>query len=129
MFLIPLFILIFAGASVAFSPDLSSQQELRQAGANVLTVVDDPARRADVEKTVIGILDESSRFNSAFEVARKQIKKQYQDHSSGADEALAVLSQFNSEWESAQEQMADLQFELRKQLTKDEWNEIYGPSE
>lgn len=129
MLLIPLIVLIFAGASIALSPDLTSQEELKRAGARVLATVDDPVRRAEVDETVVKILNKSNRFNRAYQDAVKKIRKQYQDHSSGAEEAFVVLREFETAWESAQMEMVDLQFKLREQLTEDEWNEIYGPPE
>ena len=129
MFLIPLILLIFIGTAMSFGPDFSSQEQLQEAGATVIAAVDDPARRAEVEKTVDKIFTEAKLFSKRFQTAQKQIKKQYKNHAAGADEAFTVLSQLSTDWEASQERMADLQFDLREQLTEEEWDEIYDPTE
>ena len=129
MLLVPLFLLIFAGTSLAFGPDLSSQDQLRQAGARVLAIVDDPTRRVYAEQTIASILSESKRFHRVFSATSKEIQEQYQDHAASEEEAFFTLNQLNTEWEYSQEHMADLQFDLRRQLTEDEWNEVYRSPE
>lgn len=126
MFLIPLFILMFASSVMWVNADLSTPEELKQSGAKTVAAVQDPVRRAEVDKVVKEILAESKQANKRFQAARKQIKVQYQDHAAGADEALLVLSDLNADWQVVQQRMINLQFKLREQMTEEEWNQIYG---
>jgi hypothetical protein len=49
------------------------------------------------------------------------------DHAADRAEIEAVLDQLNRDWERGQERVLDLRFELRDQLTREEWVALYSP--
>lgn len=89
-------------------------------------VVADPARVEAAQQTLKDLRIEVKAFEKKFAESGKQLTNSYKDHAADADEALAVLEDLNSGWESSQQRAVELRFELRKSLTEEEWATLFA---
>ena len=117
----------FGGGSGAIDAGALTPATVEELGERVETVVADPVRA----KAAGSILDELGQavvsFEKAFAASGKAVTRSYRDHAADRAEIEAVLDQLNRDWEAGQERVLDLRFELRDQLTREEWAALYSP--
>jgi hypothetical protein len=92
----------------------------------VAIVVEDPARAEAAQSTLADLKAEVVAFEKTFAVSGKAVKRSYRDHGADRADIEAVLDQLNRDWERGQERALDLRFELRDQLTREEWAALYS---
>ena len=90
------------------------------------TAIDDPARVEAAQQTFRELKKEVKAFEDAFSRSGKQLTKSYKDHAADKEQALAILDNLNSEWELMQLRAIDLRFELRNDVTEEEWSELFS---
>lgn len=101
-------------------------ETVKELSDRVEIVVEDPGR-AEAARSAFGELaDEVAAFEKAFAASGKEVTRSYRDHAADRAEIEAVLEQLNRDWQSGQERMLDLRFELRDQLTREEWVALYS---
>ncbi len=92
----------------------------------VAIVVEDPARAKAAQSTLAELEAAVVAFQKKFTASGKSISRSYRDHAADRAEIEAVLDRLNRDWERGQERALDLRFELRDQLTREEWAALYS---
>jgi hypothetical protein len=92
----------------------------------VAIVVEDPVRADAAQSTLADLKKETAAFGKTFAASGKALKRSYRDHGADRAEIEAALEQLNRDWERGQERALDLRFELREQLTREEWHALYS---
>jgi len=95
-------------------------------GDRVEIVVTDPARAAAAQSTLNDLGTGVVAFEKKFEASGKAVIRSYRDHAADRAEIEAVLDDLNRDWAQGQERALDLHFELREQLTREEWAALWG---
>ncbi|MEE8339350.1 MAG: hypothetical protein V3R56_04350 [Xanthomonadales bacterium] len=98
---------------------------VKQMSERTETIIDDPSRAAAVQQTLRELRKEIRAFERMFAKSGKQLTKSYKNHAAGQEQAFAILSDLNSNWEAMQISAIDLRFELRAQMTEAEWDELF----
>ena len=111
-----------AGAIDAGALTPAAVEELSE---RVAIVVEDPARADAARLTLAELEAEVIAFRKKFTASGKEISRSYRDHEADSAEIEAVFDQLNRDWEKGQERALDLRFELRDQLTREEWAALY----
>jgi precorrin-2 methylase len=88
-------------------------------------VLDSSTRAAAAQRVLKELRKEIRAFERSFAKSGRKLNKSYKDHSSTQEYALTILSDLNSDWEAMQLQAIDLRFELRDQMTEEEWGELF----
>jgi hypothetical protein len=116
----------FGGGSGAVDAGALTVETVNELSDRVEIVVEDP-RRAEAARSVLGELaQEVESFEKTFTASGKKVTRSYRDHEADRAEIEAVLEQLNRDWQSGQERMLDMRFELRDQLTREEWEALYS---
>ena len=105
---------------------LSEGVTVKELSDRVEIAVEDP-RRAEAARSILGeVAQEVTTFEEAFAASGEEVTRSYRDHEADRAEIEAVLEQLNRDWQNGQERMLDLRFELRDQLTREEWEALYS---
>jgi hypothetical protein len=116
----------FGGGSGAVDAGALTPATVEELGDRVEIVVQD-SRRAEAARTTLAELGQAAAsFEKAFTASGKAITRSYRDHAADRAEIEAALDQLNIDWERGQARMLDLRFELRDQLTREEWAALYA---
>lgn len=89
------------------------------------TVIDSPPRAAAAQRLLKELRKEVGAFERSFAKSGRKLNKLYTDHSSTHEDTLTILNDLNSDWEAGQLRAIDLRFELRDQMTEEEWGELF----
>jgi hypothetical protein len=89
------------------------------------TVIDSPPRAAAAQQLLKELRKEVRAFERSFAKSGRKLNKVYTDYSSTQEDALTILNDLNSDWEAGQLKAIDLRFELRDQMTEEEWGELF----
>ena len=92
----------------------------------VAIVVEDPARAEAAQSILVDLRKDVVAFDKKFSASGKVVRRSYRDHAADRAEIEAVLDQLNRDWERGQERVLDLRFELRDELTREEWAALYS---
>ena len=117
----------FFGGASGIGANLLTLQVLSDLSDKVEVTVVDTDRRDHALETLGVLKKDVRRFKMKFVRSGRQLNKLYKDHSAHPDDALVILDSLNSDWEARQSQALDSWFELRRTLTEDEWNQLFGP--
>lgn len=116
----------FGGGAGGIDAGVLTPETVEQLSDRVAIVVEDPAR-AEAAQSMLGDLrKEVVAFEKKFAASGRVARRAYRDHTADRAEIGAALDQLNRDWERGQERALDLRFELRDQLTREEWAELYG---
>lgn len=115
------------GGAAGISGGALTPTAVEQLSARAAIVVEEPARAEAAQSTLAELKRETAAFEKEFAASSKAIKRSYSDHAAERAEIEAVLDQLNRNWERGQERALDLRFELREQLTREEWTALYSP--
>jgi hypothetical protein len=110
----------------AVSGSMLTSAAVKQLSKQAEVVVVDPAQAEAAQETLKALGTEVKAFEKQFARSGKQLKKSYKDHAADPDEALALLDDLNSSWETSQQRALDLRFELRDSLTEEEWAALFA---
>jgi hypothetical protein len=89
------------------------------------TVIDSPARAAAAQQVLKELRQEIKAFERSFAKSGRKLNKSYKYYSSTREHALTILNDLNADWEAMQLKAIDLRFELRDQMTEEEWGELF----
>ena len=117
----------FGGGSGAVDAGALTPATVEELGDRIGNVVED-AGRAEAAQLILEDLGQAVvSFEKTFAASAKAVNRSYRDHAADRAEIEAVLDQLNRDWERGQERVLDLRFELRDQLTREEWVALYSP--
>lgn len=114
------------GGAAGLSAGALTPMAIQKLSDRVAIVVEDPARAAAAQTTLADLGNEVAAFEKKFAATGKAVKRSYRDHGADRAEIEAVLEQLNRDWERGQERALDLSFELREQLTREEWAALHA---
>ena len=96
--------------------------------SNVSDVIEEPDRRSEINATLGEMKKRSKAQNKASRQILKRLQGELGEHDANMaaidsvlDEHLASLNEYN-------EDMIDLRFQLKDQLSRDEWAALFGDS-
>lgn len=116
----------FGGGSGAVDAGALTPATVEELSDRVEIVVQDP-RRAEAARSILDDLGQTvASFGKAFAASGMEVSRSYRDHAADRAEIEAVLDQLNRDWERGQARVLDLRFELRDQLTREEWAALYS---
>jgi hypothetical protein len=92
----------------------------------IAIVVEDPVRAESAQSILEDLRKDVVAFDKKFAAAGKVVRRSYRDHEADRAEIEAVLDGLNRDWQRGQERALDLRFELREQLTREEWAALYS---
>ena len=118
--------MFFLGGGGGISGSMLTTAGVKQLIEQTELVVADPARVEAAQQTLKDLRIEVKAFEKKFAKSGKQLTKYYKDHAADADEALAILEDLNSGWESSQQRAVELRFELKESLTEEEWAALFA---
>ena len=116
----------FGGGAGAIDAGALTPAAVEQLSDRVAVVVEDPMRAEAAQSTLADLQSEVAAFGKKFTASGRAISRSYRDHAAGRAEIEAVLDQLNRDWEEGQARVLDLRFELREQLTREEWAALYS---
>jgi septal ring factor EnvC (AmiA/AmiB activator) len=116
------------GGATGISGGALTPSAVEQLSERVAVVVEDPTRTEAAQKSLAELKREIVAFEKQFAASSKAIKRSYSDHAEKRTEIDAVLDELNRDWERGQERALDLRFELREQLTREEWETLFSES-
>ena len=114
------------GGAAGFSAGALTPSTVGELSDRAAIVVEDRVRAEAAQSTLAELKRETAAFEKEFAVSGKAIKRLYGDHAADRAEIEAVFEQLNRDWERGQERVLDLRFELREQLTREEWAALYS---
>jgi len=114
------------GGAAGISAGVLTPGAVEELSDRVAIVVEDPVRADAARSTLADLKKNAVAFEKTFAASGKAVKRSYRDHGADRAEIEAVLEQLNRDWERGQERALDLRFELREQLTREEWNALYS---
>ena len=116
----------FGGGSGAVDAGALTPATVEQLGDRIEIVVQDPGR-AEAAQLILDDLGQAvASFEKTFAASEKAVNRSYRDHAADRAEIEAVLDQLSRDWEQGQERVLDLRFELRDQLTPEEWAALHN---
>ena len=116
----------FGGGAGAIDAGAQTPAAVEELSDRVAIVVEDPSRAEAAQATLDDLETEATAFGKKFTASGRAISRSYRDHAAGRAEIEAVLDELNRDWERGQERALDLRFELRDQLTREEWAALYS---
>jgi hypothetical protein len=116
----------FGGGAAAIDAGALTPASVEELSDRIEIVVEDPARAEAAQKTLDELKTEVAAFGKKFTASGRAISRSYRNHAAGPTEIEAVLEHLNQDWERSQERALDLRFELRDQLTREEWAALYS---
>jgi len=116
----------FGGGAGAIDAGALTPATVEELSDRIEIVVQDPARAEAAQTTLARLKTEVAAFGKKFTASGRAISRSYRDHAAGRAEIEAVLDELNRDWERGQERALDLRFELRDQLTRQEWAALYS---
>ncbi|MEE4110265.1 MAG: hypothetical protein V2I24_13005 [Halieaceae bacterium] len=119
-------LLAFFLGGAATSGALLSEEMLNDFMHRAEQVVADAVRVEAVAKEVTSLHDELKAFNKVLAKSGKSLSARYKDHSAGADGMQAELDVLNSAWVAAQSRVLDHRFNIRDQMTSQEWRAVFA---
>ena len=120
-----LLIAFFLGASGA-SGAVLTQGMLKDFDERTQQAIDDPARAEVVSAEVAAMADELKHLNKTFAKSGKSLSKLYKDHSADSASMQAQLDALNADWEAAQTRAVEHRFNVRDQMTQEEWQAVFA---
>lgn len=115
---------VLSGDGAAFSGVLTTST-LEDLGDRVAAAVTDPTR-AEMAATVLNSAREDVKaFEKSYVESGKNLTKYYRDHTQNGTMMTLEVDDLETHWEAAQTQVLALRFELKSQLTQEEWEQIF----
>lgn len=108
------------------SGSLLTSETLKQLGAQSLTIIASPERAKRAETIIADLRKETRAFERKFSKSGRQLNRSYKNHDADEAQTLAILDGMNSAWADMQLNAIELRFELREQMTEEEWTELFG---
>ena len=116
----------FGGGAGGINAGALTPAAVEELSDRAAIVVEDPARAEAAQSILEDLRKDVVAFDRKFVTAGKGVRRSYRDHAADRAEVEAALDQLNRDWERGQERVLDLRFELREQLTREEWAALYA---
>lgn len=100
--------------------------DLGDAKKEIKTVITDPDRQADALEVIKDAKSSTKALGKSLKDVSKELDDRLDDQNLTAAELTAIWDGFLEEIEDYHEDFVDLRFELRDQLSKEEWEAIFG---
>ena len=100
--------------------------EVKQIQARVEANVADSSRAEAAATELAALKAEIKSFDKTFGKSGKRLTKLFKDHGAGAAEMQAELDALNRDWADAQSEALEIRARLKKQLTREEWQAVFG---
>lgn len=126
MFWVFMYWYFFGGGAGAINAGALTPAAVEALSDRVAIVVEDPRRVKAAQSTLAELEAEVAAFGKVFTASGKAISRSYRDHAAPRAEIEAVLDELNRDWQRGQERALDLRFELKAQLTREEWAALYS---
>ncbi len=120
-----LLIAFFLGGSGASGATLT-QDILKDFGHRSEAAIADPIRAEAVATEVKALRGELKRFDKVFAKSGKSLRKLYKDHDADSASMRSQLDSLDAEWEAAQSRALDHRFNIRANMTRDEWQTVFA---
>ena len=122
---------LLGGTIIALVAGSSGDTMSIVAGAEIEDVIDDVVEDEERRDRIEGIIDESDDFRSETNDAYNEVLGQFTDLAASRDSEPADFEQLVAGFgtEARMEQVLDLRFRLKGELTEEEWNTLYGDLE
>ena len=117
----------FGGGASGINTGVLTPAAIEQMVDRVEIAVEDAARADDARTVLKALKQELLEFEHTFSASGASIEQSYRDHAAERADIEAELDELNRDWARAQERALDLHFELRQQLTREEWTALYAP--
>lgn len=116
----------FGGGAGAIDAGALTPATVEEISERIEIVVEIPERVEAAQMTLDELGQAVKSFEKDFAASGKAVTRSYRDHVADRAEIEAVLDQLNRDWERGQERVLDLRFELRDELTREEWAALYS---
>ena len=116
----------FGGGAGGINAGALTPATVEELSDRVAIVTEDPARAEAAQSILEDLRKDVVAFDKKYAAAGKSVRRSYRDHAADRAEVEAALDQLNRDWERGQERVLDLRFELREQLTREEWVALYS---
>ena len=116
----------FGGGAGAINAGALTPAAVEELSDRVAIVVEDPARAEAAQSILEDLRKDVVAFDKQFAASGKVVRRSYRDHAADRADVEAALDQLNRDWQRGQERVLDLRFELRDQLTREEWAALYS---
>ena len=98
---------------------------LKKLDNRVSTFITDPSRAARAAAILSSAQKDAKKFEKAYAESGKNLRRYYRDHKQNGARMMAEISSLEKRWETAQAKVLALRFELKSNLTKEEWERIF----
>ena len=115
---------VLGGGGAPFSGVLTTAT-LKDLGNRVSTFVTDPSRAARAAEILSSAQKDAKKFEKAYAESGKNLSRYYRDHKQNGARMMAEIRSLERRWETAQTKVLALRFELKSNLTKEEWERIF----
>jgi hypothetical protein len=116
----------FGGGAGGINAGALTPATVEELSDRVAIVTEDPARAEAAQSILEDLRTDVVAFDKKSAAAGISVRRAYRDHAADRAEVEAALDQLNRDWERGQERVLDLRFELREQLTREEWVALYS---
>jgi hypothetical protein len=116
----------FGGGAGGIEAGALTPAAVEELSDRIAIVVEDPVRAESAQSILEDLRKDVVAFDKKFAAAGKVVRRSYRDHEADRAEIEAVLDGLNRDWQRGQERALDLRFELREQLTREEWAALYS---
>lgn len=115
---------VLSGNGTAFSGVLTTAS-LKDLGIRVAAAVADPLRAKAASTTLNSAKGDVKRFEKAYLASDEKLTKYYRDHAQNGNRMMAEINDLERRWEAGQSKMLALRFELKSELTRAEWEDVF----
>jgi len=91
------------------------------------TIIIEPDRAGVAHAIFKELRNEIRGYERRFARSGRQLNRSYKNYEADEEQTLSILRELNTNWESTQQRAIELRFELRQQMTEQEWNELFTP--
>lgn len=116
---------VLNGNGTAFSGVLTTAI-LKDLSNRVAAVIEEPTRAEAVNSLLSGAKSDVKKFEKAYLASDKKLTKYYRDHEQNANRMMAEINNLERRWEAGQSKMLALRFELKSELTREEWEKVFS---
>ena len=114
------------GSSAGQSDLMLNAEGADQLITSIETAVPDETRQQSAVEHVKELKSEMTNFERLFSSTGKQLNSLVAKHEDTTDELNTVFSELNDAWEAGQARALDKRFEMRKSMTAEEWQMVFG---
>ena len=115
---------VLGGSGTAFIGVLTTAT-LKDLGNRVAAALEEPVRAERAGSLLRDDKSDVKKFEKAYLASEKTLTKYYRDHSQNGNRMMAEINDLERRWEAGQRKMLALRFELKSELTREEWEKVF----